>query len=285
MEKHYNSDTPIRHCAIITVYKDIDTLNRMLSRMPKDWGIYIHIDKKSDLLPSDIQRKCNVISKQFKIYWGSINHLNSILYLLKQAYTDLYDYYHIITGQDFPISKKGDLTINLDNKIYIQHFKLPVKNWWGDGLDILRYTTCSKYFDVRKFPGNVVNKLLQLTQKYFGLTHNLPDYPIYAGLVYCSLPHYAVDFTLNSKISQDLLKRIRYSTPPEEIFFQTVLMNSPYVDNIVNNNLRYCEFDKKGQPKILDISDYHKILSSKAIFMRKIDAGSDTLIDKLDSTL
>ena len=48
----------------------------------------------------------------------------------------------------------------------------------------------------------------------------------------------AIKWVLNSEISRDLLNRLENTTCGEELFFQTVLLNSPFSENIINNNLR-----------------------------------------------
>lgn len=36
----------MRHCIIMTAYKDIDMINEIISYLPDDWGCYVHLDKK-----------------------------------------------------------------------------------------------------------------------------------------------------------------------------------------------------------------------------------------------
>ena len=39
----------MKHCVLMTVYKDYDLINKIISSLPKDWGIFVHIDKKSNI--------------------------------------------------------------------------------------------------------------------------------------------------------------------------------------------------------------------------------------------
>lgn len=52
----------------MTAYKDPSMINRFIKHIPDDWGIYIHIDRKSDIDISDIIK--GRIYKQKRIYWG-----------------------------------------------------------------------------------------------------------------------------------------------------------------------------------------------------------------------
>jgi len=91
----------MRHCIIMTAYKDIEAINRFIASTPDDWGIYIHIDRKSAIAESEIEKKAHVFKFQ-KVYWGSWEHPFVILYLMEKALSNgNYDYYHIVSGQDF----------------------------------------------------------------------------------------------------------------------------------------------------------------------------------------
>ncbi|MDR2683370.1 MAG: hypothetical protein LBB64_05820, partial [Dysgonamonadaceae bacterium] len=57
----------------------------------------------------------------------------------------------------------------------------------------------------------------------------------------------------------------------EEIYFQTVLLNSEYAKNIVNDNLRYVSWKnaREESPAFLDNDDYEEIKMSNKLFARK----------------
>lgn len=72
---------------------------------------------------------------------------------------------------------------------------------------------------------------------------------------------------------------------PEEFFFQTIIMNSPYKENVVEKNLRYTDWSGKNgsRPSFLDETDYEKIIKSGDFFARKIDSNiSDKLLKKIE---
>jgi hypothetical protein len=87
-----------------------------------------------------------------------------------------------------------------------------------------------------------------------------------------------VDFTNNN---DNVMKRFKYTYVSDEIYFQTVLLNSMIAgDTIVNDNLRYIDWSskKRGLPAFLDITDYEKIKLSNKIFARKFhEVDSDEL--------
>lgn len=51
----------MRHCLIMTAYKDAEMINSIIDETPVSWGVYIHIDAKSSLLSSMINNRAIVI--------------------------------------------------------------------------------------------------------------------------------------------------------------------------------------------------------------------------------
>lgn len=267
----------MKHCIIMTIYKDIDFVNYLISRYPEDWGLFIHLDKKSKFPVSAFESRVTVLNNR-SIFWGSINHLKAVLDLLKLAINDErnFDYFHIITGQDVNVVKpcNFDDILGNENKIYMKCAKLPVENWTAHdgGYHIYRRKTLSKYMDVRigKW-GYFFNRPFVFLQTIFNLYRPLPAYPLYGGSLYCSLPKIAVEEVFNNPLSKALLNDLELSLCGEELFFQTVLMNSTLKNNIVNDNLRYMDWNSKNPPKILDEHDYNSIMLSNCLFCRKVD--------------
>lgn len=128
----------MKHCLIMTAYKDVGQINRIVKHTPSSWGVYIHIDKKSSIPVSEINPRAIVLKKN-KIYWGSIRHLETFLELLDMAKNapEEYDYFHLITGQDFYSCspKKFDNIINAGD-IYMEVHPCPRANWWGGDMTL-----------------------------------------------------------------------------------------------------------------------------------------------------
>lgn len=268
----------------MTVYKDPTQINRFIKQIPENWGIYIHIDKKSNIDKNDINSKA-ITCKLKKINWGAREHIEAFLTIMNKAYNDnKYDYYHLVTGQDYickPITEIETI-LGKEQKNYIEFFKIPHKTWtfWNQGYDIVQYRTLASFINIKSGRNWNINKKIELLQSKLRLKRALPKYDLYGGSVYCTLHKSAIQYILNSKITEDLFKRLKHSCCGEELFFQTILMNSPLKDTLINNNLRYIDWADENPPKILNESDYNKIINSGKIFCRKVENGE--LIERLD---
>lgn len=260
----------MRHCLLMTCYKKPEMINYFISTLPENVDIYIHIDRKSDFGIKDINSKAHVY-KQYKVYWGSENHVKAFLLLMKAAYENGdYDYYHLITGEDFWAYSptKIDALFPDDKTIYMECKPLPDAGWWWGGLEILQYRTLATYCNVKKHAR--LNSYFHAIQKYLHLGRKLPQYPLCRGSVYCSLPKEAVDYILSSDMTNDMLRRIRNTTNGEEEFFQTILMNSPLAKKIKSTN-RYITWNEEHKiwAKYVDLNEIIPILNTRYLFFRK----------------
>jgi hypothetical protein len=76
----------------------------------------------------------------------------------------------------------------------------------------------------------------------------------------------------------------RHVLIPDELFFQTIVMNSPLRDSVENENLRYLDWSREPAPAVLLESDLPALVSSHKLFARKFDERIDsTILDLLDA--
>lgn len=78
----------------------------------------------------------------------------------------------------------------------------------------------------------------------------------------------------------------------DEIIFQTLICNSPFKKNIVNDNYRYIDWsdhskgNNKGNPNLLLTKDYNKIINSNKFFARKFDNEVDeNILNMIDENI
>jgi len=268
----------MRQAVLMTVYKNAEQIIDIINFLGNDFEFYIHIDKKCDIKLTKILDKNNVhIYKIFTVNWGSINHLKSILFLSRIAVADKENYYfHLITGQDFPVKSVEFFLCQLDTgKNYLEYVEMPSNNLPEGGMDRIEYYHPYELFDRKTLFGEKILDYLFKFQKLVRIKRKLPYdifHKLYIGSTYWSLTRdslqYVLDFTKNN---ENALRRMKYTICSEEIYFQTILLNSEYAEKTENDNLRYIDWnpDRFGYPAFLDITDFNKIRQSNKIFARK----------------
>jgi hypothetical protein len=289
----------MEHAILITAYKNSAHLLKIIkffaTSAPR-FTLFIHLDKKSGFSDADIrilQQKDNVklVSQQYNVNWGGVNHLKAILLLLESAFKQSNaDYFHLITGHDFPIQSPEKFTAFFEEnkgKDFLEYFRLPYSNWQHGGLDRLMLYNLYDLFDGRAgWKEALMNNFLKI-QKRLKIARKFPPHfpDLYGGSTYWSLCRKSVEYTLNYiDTHSDYLRRFNYTFCAEEIFFQTILMNSPLKGNAVNDNLRFIVWKKRNgnYPANLDETDYDAIKASNAFFARKFEYPvSERLLEKL----
>lgn len=259
---------------LMTVYKvsSVPVINQFISHLPEDWGIYIHIDKRSDIDAFSIDSRAHVCSI-YKSFWGSKEHLDAMLTILKDAYESHagYDYFHFLSGEDYWCCKPADFDkVFIPPHSHLFFHKLPREGWFRGGFELLQYKQLSSFGDIRKGVMAWLNRIVKWTQIVLGIKQPLPSYPLYSDVAGKSFHRSAVKEILTSSISADLNKRMKNVFDPEELFFATVLMNSSMKDNIVRNAKRYVDWSSIPAPKVLDTDDLSTALESGAVFCRKV---------------
>ncbi|MEH2007739.1 MAG: hypothetical protein V7K81_21880, partial [Nostoc sp.] len=83
------------------------------------------------------------------------------------------------------------------------------------------------------------------------------------------------------------VNRFNYTYCPDELFYQILILNSPFKEKIINTSLTYLEWSNVNSlhPKILEKNDFEKLRESEKLFARKFDMTIDPdildIIDKM----
>ncbi|MGO4906204.1 beta-1,6-N-acetylglucosaminyltransferase [Flavobacterium sp. W20_MBD1_R3] len=274
----------MKQAILITAYKDFNHLEEIIKFFDENFELYIHIDKKSNVSAIQLSRfqsylQVKLISQKYKVNWGGINHLKSILYLSEQALKNpLNSYFHLISGQDYPIKKASYFRSFFDNKKeeHIEFFSIPNSGLNGNGgLERIEYFNFYDILNAKiSYQNRLIKSIINLQKKLnFKRSISLKMPKIYGGSTWWSLSRdclsYVVEFT---KLNAFVLRRFNHTLCSEEFYFQTVIMNSIFSKKVVGNNLRYIDWHARNgsEPAFLDNSDYEKLIKSDAFFARKI---------------
>jgi hypothetical protein len=282
--------TPNNTAIIITAYKDAEMLQKIVNHF-EDLEVYVHVDQKS--IPEfkesamSMRSETTHIYSEYAVEWGSVDHLKAIIFLINEATKSNVSYMHVITGQDFPLLtvheynqfSKDNKNIYLGNTSY-EDLPLNTRSWYD-----------KKYFN-NPNKRSLFSNLITGVQGYlpFFRRKELIGFPvgkIYKGLVYGSFPREFGEYAVKTwQETPNVEQQLRVTRIPEEMYFQTVAMNSEFKKYVINDHKRYMEWGapRNGStPAILDITDLEKIEDGDYLFARKVDSEiSAELIEALD---
>jgi core-2/I-Branching enzyme len=128
-------------------------------------------------------------------------------------------------------------------------------------------------------------------QKKVGFTRKIKkSFPkLYGGATWWSLTTACCNYVLDYiKANPSFLKGFNYTFCAEELFFQTIILNSPFKDKVVNNNMRLIIWEMRNGniPANLDESDLETILKSDKLFARRFEYPvSKPLLEQLKTIL
>ena len=271
---------------LIVAHKNLSHLIKIVDWFNNDFLFFIHIDKKTLPKINEIEllkKKNNVVlvCQKYCVNWGGVNHLKAIIFLIQKAleYEDV-EYFHLISTSDFPIKDYQyfrDFFLKNKGKEFLEYSELPEKNWSGNGgLDRLLYFRFYDIFNAKNKFNNLILELTYIIQKKIHLIRQIDKkFPkLYGGSSWWTLSRECLKYVMNFlKTNPHFLMRFRFSFCAEEIFFQTIILNSNFKEKIINNNLRFIEWENRNGncPANLDESDYNKILNCEKLFARKFE--------------
>lgn len=271
---------------LIHAHTNPEQLARLVSHLRHpDIDIFINVDGKVDIkhFQNNIQN-VYFLNDRVEVVWGRFSQLQQILNSFNEIAGTKVAYSHIlfISGLDYPIvpmSKIVEFLNNNPHKSYIDYFKLGDDEWSNLMRKRFEYWFFLPESDIRN--NHIVKKILQK----IGFKRKYPFAEVYYGSCWFTLSMEAVNYLLDyTKEHPQMIKFFKHTGCPDELYIQSVLLNSPLKNNMVNKIYRFFDWSDKGKsPNILTSEYFPKIESSDAWFARKLDVNIDSkLMDMLD---
>ena len=281
----------LRHAVLITAHQDPEHLLALFNYFKGEFDIYLHLDKRSvqseDWTEVLKHPSLQYVKTTYTPKWGSWSILESNMQLIQEALSNKkLDYFHLLSGQDFPTKSLDDLTNFIGRNpelIHIQLESLPVKHLAHGGRERYYLYHLNHWIDQRKHP-NLHKRFLQL-QKKLGLRRSLPASipPLYLGSAWWSMPRAPLENIAEYTLKHpQFFKWLKYTKFPDELYLPTILADSEYAVNI-RPGIRFIKWEKQnlGSPSVLTMEDLDAIQSSPHYFARKFGAVSKELRSQL----
>ena len=269
-----------KNCILILAHKNHNQIMRLINHLKTDFDLYVHIDKRNKL---NIKSFDNVnVYKEFKTYHGGVSLVIATLFLIEEAYKNNYDRYIFISGQDVPLKTNKEIINFFDankNKEYISYESINNSEAMYKEMSFRLNS-----YNFGKLYRLIFHRNIRELLSNFPLIKRTTPENIYYGSQWWNLTNNAIKYILDyTKQNPNFLKRFNYTWGSDEFYFQSILLNSEFKDNCINDCLRYLIWGV-GTPINFQMKDYENIKNNinNNIFSRKFDENIDNdIIDKL----
>jgi hypothetical protein len=277
---------------IILAHKLPEQLVRLVKKLNTETtSFFIHVDKKTDaekyrkmVTPLSTLENVHFLRRRV-CQWGTFSQVQTTLDGIRKI-LELqldFDYTILLTGQDYPIKSKEYIQKffeKREGKSFLEYFPLPTEIWKHENGGMNRIIYWHLYFF-----GHHRKIFPRFDQSHLKL---LGNFRLFGGSAYWCLSRDSIEY-INEFLHQDdsFIKFWKYARIPDEILFQTILLNSHLKDTLINDNFRYIVWGDSSHPEILCKPDYEQLVNSNKLFARKFDVTIDSdvldMIDKVTS--
>ena len=282
------------HAVMIIAHNQFELLKKLILALDDERNdIFIHIDAKVKDFDFNLFKNLTKYSKVYftervNVTWGDFSQVKAEMTLLSAAVNNeskgrKYSYFHLISGCDLPIKSNDEIHAFFEKnsgKEFIHFSSIEVSD---------SSITRIKYYHFFRNKRTFFRKLLSYSILQFeklARVNRLKKYNITTVQKGCNW--FSITGGFARYIVQNMSKWesvFRYSYCADEVFVQTILVNSPFKDNIYmpncNNNHLACArlIDwERGNPYVFRKEDFDLIKSSPAMFARKFSLDVDSEI-------
>lgn len=268
---------------IVSAYQLPAQLERLLRRLKApDVHFAVHVDRKTRrAVYEEMVARTRDLDVAFlprhMSHWGGFGHVRTTLKGIDHFVTERvpFDYAVLLTGQDYPLRSPAAIAGDLGaarGRSFMNHWPLPYAPWGDrDGLDRIEDWHVVTFG--RRHLALPLRRRLPL-----GLAP-------YGGGAYWCLSKEVIDYVHGFvRANPSYVRFFEHVLIPDELFFQTIVMNSELRDSIENDNLRYLDWSRDPGPAVLVQEDLPALVSSHKLFARKFDERVDSsILDLLDA--
>lgn len=278
------------HAIMIIAHDQFALLEKLITALDdKRNDIFIHIDAK--VKDFDFERfkaipKFSEIhfTQRVNVTWGDYSQVKAEMLLIDAAVKNekenkKYSYFHLISGCDLPIKSNEeihDFFEQHDGKEFI-HFS---SNQVSDA-SVARIKYYHFFRGKRTFARKLISYAILKVEMLFGVNRlKKNNIQVQKGCNWFSITG---DFARYIVENMNRWEQIfKYSYCADEVFVQTILVNSPFKDHLYmpdcNDNHLACArlIDwERGNPYVFRKEDFALIKSSPAMFARKFNLTVD----------
>ena len=272
----------MRQVILIHAHKDLDQLNALVDQLVDDeFLIYVNVDAKSAIDVGRLHPATHLVRRRIDIRWGDFSQVQATLNSMRQVVDEVpaFDKLVFISAQDFPLLPNRRLKIELAalaGRELLDCVQVGPQGWscaqryqyfYRDGGGALAVLAC-----------RVANRAMRIG----GLARAMVNgWQPWGGSSWWSLSRDCAKAIVRQVRDDPAIVRFfRSVSCPDELFFQTLVMNSPFRERVLANNFRHIAWAPSDgpNPKVLEAGDFEAIRASSAHFCRKLDPGASAAL-------
>jgi len=261
--------------------------------------IFLHLDAKSPLLSESFaDSRVFPFADRIPITWAGFSFVQAVCRLLRAAGArGGYGRFVLLSGADYPVRGQERINAffaaNMDAN-FINTVRMP-----GLGKSLERMS--HYYFESARSPNRLVSGLMSPLERWMKrlvvgrrLAAPYDRYELYGGSTWWCLSGEFVRYLLNFIDANPAFTRFyRYTLCPDEMFFQTIIMNSPFRGTV----RPACTFTEwrphASHPEMIGLRHLPVLAQSsidsvygrfEPLFARKFDDGSEECVRMIRTT-
>lgn len=294
---------------LILVHKDPHQIQRLIDGIKDSGDFYIHVDKKKDVKPflKLLAKRENVhfIRRRIGVTWAGWSMVEGYMRLMEEAYQSPkgYDRFVLLTGQDYPLMTSKEIIKEFENHPdteYIMAYNIVTSTVETDKNKVIRRWYLDNPFKTRFLQRAYQSIMYRLITKNFvrkevKVCLNGKWVDPYFGQMLSAFTRDGAKLLIDThQKDKKFNKRMKRAFAPVEIYWQTIIFNSPLRNNTIQNGaeheitehfgwapLHYHTYDV--DTSVYQEEDFDTLKNCGYMFCRKVVPGvSNSLMDKID---
>lgn len=273
-------------------HKNIDQLQALIKALDFEGNdIYLMIDRKAKMDTNTLKTSFSplIFTNRIDVNWGSYSQIKAEICLFKKAYNSKcnYDYYHLLSGQDYPIASQEEIHSFFDNNPNLEFLTFSDMATQQELSIRIHNYLFSNSFRTNNIFINIVHKLQRDLYKTLFKLKKSND-KIYFGSNWCSVDNDFVKYLLDNE--QHIEKTFSKGFLVDEVYkHQLIMENKHFRDKVYKldgvhdlpeefqGNLRYINW-WDGSPYTWTKDDIDTLIKARKqghLFSRKFDYNVD----------
>jgi hypothetical protein len=263
----------MRQVILIHAHRDIAQLNALATQLlDDDFLIYVNVDAKSAIDITALHPALRLVHPRIDIHWGRFSQVEATLHSMRQVLAEAgaFDKLVFLSAQDAPLLPNRRLKHELAalrGRELLDCVPVGPHGWSCAA----RYQYFHAGAGLAALASRAANRAMRACRLRRRMVHGWQPW---AGSSWWALSRGCVEAIVARVAADPALGRFfRKVDCPDEMFFQTVVMNSPFREQVLHYHFRHIQWaaGSARSPKVLDAADFDAIAASPAHFCRKLD--------------